>query len=51
MALEKRANKGGGGASQHVFKTPGRVEFFDQPIIIIDIQVELLIDNYNHFDI
>lgn len=28
MALEKRANKGGGGGSQHVFKTPGRVEFF-----------------------
>lgn len=35
MALEKRANKGGGGGSQHVFKTPGRVEIFDRPIIII----------------
>lgn len=25
--MEKRANKGGGGGSQHVFKTPGKVEF------------------------
>lgn len=53
MALEKRANKGGGGGSQHVFKTPGRVEFFRSANYnyYFDIQVELLTENYNHYDI
>lgn len=67
MALEKRANKGGGGASQHVFKTPGRVEFFRSAnynyyfrfrlsfwltiIIIMIFRLSFWLADYFHFDI